>query len=480
MLDPSIPLMAKGIDGLQMLDDGNKLAQLWKSQKVDSEMGRLYKQAGGNQAKMMELGQQSALARFVIPQLQEQQKAKQDALIAQQKAQAEVGKLNSESFKNNQQGGGFKLDNGQKQLGAIQSAIQQASITGDKTAAIIGLDAARRVGLITPDDYNQNYNILKAMTPEEVKSYAQSVTFANAKDPASIAFQTANNVADNATSIQNNELTNRTSITNNQNTVNGQKYSVDQNVQLGQNRIEQDDRKLTYQKYVDQNKPLDYFTASDGTRYAVYPGGKGIPITDIQGNQVKATTKNSPSKLSDNALKQVNEASTQLAQAEQSYKKVGNLVVSLKSGKLNLSAASIVGAKTRGALGLTNSNDLAVNQFQTALNQAANDVLMMAKGTQTEGDAKRAIETIVANPPRDNNAAMQALNTLAGIQRNTIETLNGNINTVYDNYGIARPRANKPPTPKATSQKPSNANEQPLTSVQTQGFQSLLKKHTVN
>ena len=473
MIDPSIPLMAKGIDGLQMLDDGNKLAQLWQGQKVNAEMGRLYKQAGGDQAKMMELGQNSPLMHLVMPKLQEQQAAQQNALIARQKAQAEVGKLNSESFKNNQQGGGFKLDNGQKQLSAIQSAIQQASMTGDKGAAIIGLDAAQRVGIITPEDYQQQYQIVNAMTPEQVKAYAQSVTFANAKDPASIAFQTANNVADNATSIQNNELTNQTSITNNQNTVNGQKYSVDQNVQLGQNRIEQDDRQLTYQKYVDQNKPLDYFTAPDGTRYAVYPGGKGIPITDTQGNQVKANTKNSPSKLSDNALKQVNEASTQLAQARQSYTKIGSLVSDLKGGKLDLRASNIVAAKARMAIGQSTPNDLAIDRFQAALNQAANDVLMMAKGTQTEGDAQRAVATITANQPRDNNAAMQALNTLAGIQRNTIETLNGNINTVYDNYGLARPGASKSnPKPKT------NTGVQPLTNVQQQGFQSLIQKHT--
>lgn len=206
MIDPSIPLMAKGIDGLQMLDDGNKLAQLWQGQKVNAEMGRLYKQAGGDQAKMMELGQNSPLMHLVMPKLQEQQAAQQNALIARQKTISEIGKTNSEAYKNNQQGGGYGLDNSQKQLGAIQSAVQQASMTGDKGAAIIGLDAARRVGLITQEDYQQQEKILMAMEPEQVKAYAQSVTFANAKDPASIAFQTANNVADNETTMRGQDI----------------------------------------------------------------------------------------------------------------------------------------------------------------------------------------------------------------------------------------------------------------------------------
>lgn len=199
MIDPSIPLMAKGIDGLQMLDDGNKLAQLWQGQKVNAEMGRLYKQAGGDQAKMMELGQNSPLMHLVMPKLQEQQAAQQNALIARQKTISEIGKANSEAYKNNQQGGGYGLDNSQKQLGAIQSAVQQASMTGDKGAAIIGLDAARRVGLITQEDYQQQEKMLMAMTPEQVKAYAQSVTFANAKDPASLIYTSADNRLDNET-----------------------------------------------------------------------------------------------------------------------------------------------------------------------------------------------------------------------------------------------------------------------------------------
>lgn len=199
MIDHSIPLMAKGIDIIQMQENGDKLAQLWQGQKVNAEMGRLYKQAGGNQDEMMRLGQNSPLMHLVMPKLQEQQAAQQNALIARQKTLSEIGKTNSEAYKNNQQGGGYGLDNSQKQLGAIQSAIQQASMTGDKTAAIIGLDAARRVGLVSPDDYNQHYKVLNAMTPEEVKSYAQSVTFANAKDPASLIYTSADNRLDNET-----------------------------------------------------------------------------------------------------------------------------------------------------------------------------------------------------------------------------------------------------------------------------------------
>ncbi|MDM1757582.1 hypothetical protein HX127_08350 [Acinetobacter sp. 256-1] len=51
---------------------------------------------------MMELGKQSPLARFVMPQLQAQQAAQQKAALDQQKIEAEIGKTQSEAFKNNQ------------------------------------------------------------------------------------------------------------------------------------------------------------------------------------------------------------------------------------------------------------------------------------------------------------------------------------------------------------------------------------------
>ncbi|WP_284079029.1 hypothetical protein [Acinetobacter nosocomialis] len=82
-----------------------------------------------------------------------------------------------------------------------------------------------------------------------------------------------------------------------------------------------------------------------------------------------------------------------------------------------------------------------MENFQTALNQAANDLLMMAKGTQTEGDAQRAAQVIAANPPRDNAAALQVLQRLAAVQQNTIAALNQNKNDIYNNYGISPPQA---------------------------------------
>lgn len=198
MLDPNIILRGQQVENpfesaAQGIQFGQGLRQLLsgrqagKMQQITSPEDR---QAFANK---------SMFSRELNAQIKADALAQEQKALALQKHNADIGKTNSEAFKNNQQGSGFKLENSQKQLGAIQGAIQQAAMTGDKTAAIIGLDAANRVGLISPEDYSHQYKLLTAMTPEEVKSYAQSVTFANAKDPASLVYTSADNVLDNET-----------------------------------------------------------------------------------------------------------------------------------------------------------------------------------------------------------------------------------------------------------------------------------------
>ena len=479
MLDSSIPLMAKGIDGLKMLDDGSKIAQLWQSQKTDGELNRLYKETNGDLNKMMEIGKTSPMARFVMPQLQAQQAAQQKAALDQQKIEAEIGKTQSETSQNNATTQGKKLSNAQTLLTSANQALYVATQSGDANAVKLALNNAKTAGLLDEATYNQYFATAEGLStnPEGLKSFALNLQKAYAQNPEKYNFTTADNVLDNETSITNNTLTNQTSADNAQLGATVQREKIKQEGEQFGATMEFN-KSQTSALYTAQQQDIKdgkaKLTDINGTTYLDYGGGRGEIYVDNGGQPVKSKATSGVQKLSDKALGQVNEASTQLSQAEQSYKNVGKLVLALKSGKLDLSASNIVGSKTRSALGLTNENDLAINKFQTTLNQAANDVLMAAKGTQTDGDAKRAVETIIANPPRDNNAAMQALNTLAGIQRNTINTLNGNINTIYDNYGIARPGAAKPNTAKPNPQ----SSTQPLSSAQAQGFQSLVEMHT--
>lgn len=207
MIDPSI------------ITRGAEMAQLQQRQNMDAladlggNLGQLVLGRRINQMRQLETPkEQQAFANKSIfsPQLNQQLKADQAAAtqaeMAKQKHEVDIynakmqgDEKKSNAYKNTTQGQGYELENAGKKLVAINSAVQRAAMTGDKGVAIIGLDAARRVGMISQEDYEQQYQLLSRMNPDQVKAYAQSVTFSNSKDPGSYLFTTADNELDNAT-----------------------------------------------------------------------------------------------------------------------------------------------------------------------------------------------------------------------------------------------------------------------------------------
>ena len=99
-IDPSIPLQVQSFDMLGMLGRGSELAQFYTKQKTDSEMTRIYNESQGDLDKMLSIAPQSKYARWIMPQLQSQKAAQAKAAIDQQQALADVGKTQSEAYKN--------------------------------------------------------------------------------------------------------------------------------------------------------------------------------------------------------------------------------------------------------------------------------------------------------------------------------------------------------------------------------------------
>jgi len=288
VLDPTIPLQAKSFDTLGMLENGSKVAQLWQQQSTDKELGRIYNEAQGDLSKMVELGKQSKMARFVVPQLQAQQSAQYKAAIDQQKSLAEIGKTNSETFKNNQQGGEYGANVGQKKLGAFQQAVMQGAQSGDHSSVLLGLYGAQQAGLITSEDLSTQTQLIKAMTKDELKQYALDVTFANAKDPASISFQTANNAADNATSQANSVRNYNASIYATKTGAD----TADKNRSQAQNQFNQEfEYKVQQDEIRNGQAEVKEF---GGKAYIVYKDGNYRPFIGPDGVQVNSTKPETP------------------------------------------------------------------------------------------------------------------------------------------------------------------------------------------
>ncbi|MBY8907387.1 hypothetical protein [Acinetobacter baumannii] len=266
MIDPSI------------ITRGAERAQLQQQQNMEmlgtlgGALGQMV--LGRRINQMRQLGspdEQKAFANNSIFSPQLNQVLQSDQATAQKnaldllKAQAEIGKTNSEATKNNAQAGGYTLDNSQKKFGAIQGVFQQAALTGDKGQLLLGFDALNRTGMITPDEYKHNSAIVQAMSPEEVKKFAMGIALTN-KDTAPFLYQTKNNEADNATSVANNIRTTDAS-----------RYATDTAAATAdKNRIQ--DKILEEQKLAMERGEFETMTGTDGKAYAVYKDGRVEPL----------------------------------------------------------------------------------------------------------------------------------------------------------------------------------------------------------
>lgn len=284
ILDHTLPMQVKAPDMMGMLDQGSQLAQFYTQQKSDGELNRLYKETNGDLNKMMEIGKTSPMARFVMPQLQAQKSAQQKAALDQQKTLSDIGKTQSEAFKNNQQGGGFNLDNTAKLMDKANQALYVATRSGDANAVKLALNNAKSAGLFdsNPEAYNQYFATVEGLStnPEGLKSFAANLQQAYAQNPEKYNFTTADNVLDNQTSVQNNTLTNQTSENNNVRSTEASRYSTDVGAQTAANKLTVDQAKIE----LEQKKGV--VQQFGDNMYMVYPDGSAVPINSPTGQPI--------------------------------------------------------------------------------------------------------------------------------------------------------------------------------------------------
>ncbi len=342
MLDSSIPLMAKGIDGLKMLEDGSQIAQLWQNQKTDGELNRLYKETNGDLNKMLEIGKTSPMARFVMPQLQAQQAARQKAALDQQKIEAEIGKTQSETGQNNAATQGKNLANAQTLLTAANQALYVAAQSGDANAVKLALNNAKTAGLLNEATYNQYFATAEGLStnPEGLKSFALNLQKAYAQNPEKYNFTTADNVLDNQTSADNNIRTNQTSENNSIRTAETSRYSTDVNAQTAANKLSVEQAKIELEQ---KKGTVQQF--GDGL-YMVYPNGSAVPINSPTGQPVvKSTTT-----VAQQSAK--NEENTRIQRVETIIPEIRALLSKATGSYLGAGAdllANTVGISTEGA-----------------------------------------------------------------------------------------------------------------------------------
>lgn len=197
--------------------------------------------------------------------------------------------------------------------------------------------------------------------------------------------------------------------------------------------IQKQQNQLAYNAQQERLKSGQIMTATDGYQMIYYPNEtdpnkKAEYLLDPNGNRIKGQV--GVGKISDSDKKAVREAEEQIMSSQNTVNQLGRVISNLEDGTLNLGLLSNAWNMTRNGLLGSTKESLAYEEMNRTINSAVNQVLMLAKGTQTEGDAQRAANTILSAPRWDNKVVMEALRELQDVARRTIALKQRQINDI--------------------------------------------------
>lgn len=388
MIDTSILFRQSNPDFLDSASRGLQLGQGLRQMLALRQAGKMNQIEADNEAdtyaQRKAFANNSMFGRELNAALKADQAAKAQALMAQQKHEADTAKTWSDAGKIGVEAQGLGLKNSGTLLENANRALTVAAQTGDPMAAKLALNNAYKAGALgsTPElyeQYSKQIDILSAK-PEALKQFAQSITLASAEKPDQYLFTTADNVLDNQTAVDNNIRTNQTSENNNVRTTQASMYSTDVSAETAdKNRIQNQQQFSATQEYnqqklrMEQNKG-QVVTGADGKSYIYYPNiGKYEPMLSPEGQHIGKLTKSGEDLRKESERLQKMESI--LVQAEDL---IGNSTSS-GLGSLIDSAAGFVGKSTEKA-----DNSAALQSLQGAL------VMMMPRmeGPQSDKDVQ--------------------------------------------------------------------------------------------
>lgn len=105
------------------------------------------------------------------------------------------------------------------------------------------------------------------------------------------------------------------------------------------------------------------------------------------------------------------------------------------TGKLDLGLFSNIKGTAKNLLGMSDEQSRNLATFKAMLEKQRNDSLRLNKGVQTEGDAKRAWDELIATI-NDPKLVMQRLKEIAAINDRAASIHTLNVDTIRKNYGL--------------------------------------------
>lgn len=106
----------------------------------------------------------------------------------------------------------------------------------------------------------------------------------------------------------------------------------------------------------------------------------------------------------------------------------------IEEGKLSFGLFNNLANSARNYTGNSTEESRNLASFKTKLENMRNSVLLLNKGVQTEGDAQRAMNEIIANI-NDKELVKQRLAEIRALNARAVQLQKGNIDLLRDNYG---------------------------------------------
>ncbi len=378
MINANIPLLAgqQQTDLLETAGRGLQFGQGMRQLLALRQAGKMSQIDDENERKAF--ANNSMFSRELNAALKADQTAKAQALMAQQKHEADTAKTWSDATKNNADAGkigvetqGLGLKNSGVLLENANRALTVAAQTGDPMAAKLALNNAYKAGAITPELYEQYTKQIDILgtKPENLKQFAQSIVFSSAEKPDQYLFTTADNVLDNQTIVNGQQLTYK---------LGQDKLSQDQE-QFDAKQAQDQQQFSATQEYKQQKLRMEQnkgqvVTGADGKSYIYYPNiGKYEPMLSPEGQHIGKLTKSGEDLRKESERLQKMESI--LARAEDL---IGNSTSSGLGGLID-SGLSFFGASSEEA-----DNSAALQSLQGAL------VMMMPRmeGPQSDKDVQ--------------------------------------------------------------------------------------------
>ena len=144
--------------------------------------------------------------------------------------------------------------------------------------------------------------------------------------------------------------------------------------------------------------------------------------------------KNVP-KLPTSALKMQQDDLDAIGTASSINADLGALAQQIDSGKLKLGMVDNLTAKAKNFVGASDESSRNLATFQATLEKLRNDSLRLNKGVQTEGDAQRAWNEMIANI-NDPKLVKQRLGEIQKINERAVNLRKMNIDVIRSNFGV--------------------------------------------